>query len=205
MSKKIKRLYLFLSLSLIAMMMFGCSKNDENKQIREKEVKCDHVWIEADCENPKRCEKCGEIEGESLGHTTDFGICERCAQMVNENLLYDIQEASGMLNDSVNSINEQINKINYNSVESAYAGVKAAEQYIPDVKESIDKYITVCEKSSKLDTLKTYLYNLKDSIPDELNSNDLDSVVASLENYNTLNERLKDVLLELNNVLEGLK
>lgn len=32
---------------------------------------CDHVWIEATCTEPKTCEKCGETEGEALGH--NFG------------------------------------------------------------------------------------------------------------------------------------
>ena len=29
---------------------------------------CKHEWKDADCENPKTCELCGETEGEALGH-----------------------------------------------------------------------------------------------------------------------------------------
>lgn len=29
---------------------------------------CSHEWQEATCTEPKTCSKCGEIEGEALGH-----------------------------------------------------------------------------------------------------------------------------------------
>ena len=201
--KQIKKyISFFLSLSLIVFMLLGCSKNDGNKV---KEGECNHVWLEADCENPKKCKKCGETEGEALGHTTDFGVCDRCEKMVNEELLYEIKEAADYLDDSVNSIYEELNKINYVTLENAYEGIKGADQYLPRVNESIDRYITVCEKSSKLEALKNNLYSLKESVPDELNSHGLMEMVTSLESYKAFYERLEDVLLELNSVLEGLQ
>ena len=33
------------------------------------EAPCDHLWIDADCKTEKHCEKCGETDGEALGHT----------------------------------------------------------------------------------------------------------------------------------------
>ena len=35
-----------------------------------------HSWINADCENPRSCQNCGETEGEALGHEWKDADCE---------------------------------------------------------------------------------------------------------------------------------
>lgn len=37
---------------------------------------CKHEWAEADCLNPRTCTKCGETEGEPLGHCWSNATCE---------------------------------------------------------------------------------------------------------------------------------
>ena len=37
-----------------------------------------HVWTEATCTEPKTCSKCGETEGQPLGHDIVNGVCTRC-------------------------------------------------------------------------------------------------------------------------------
>lgn len=37
---------------------------------------CDHEWAEADCNDPKTCQKCGATEGEELGHDYAEADCE---------------------------------------------------------------------------------------------------------------------------------
>ena len=34
-----------------------------------------HTWVDADCDTPKTCSVCGETEGEALGHTFVDGVC----------------------------------------------------------------------------------------------------------------------------------
>ncbi len=62
--------------------------------------KCRHKWIDATCMSPKTCSKCGEIEGEALGHDVviDEGVsatlsepgisegshCSRCGEILVE-------------------------------------------------------------------------------------------------------------------------
>ncbi len=41
-----------------------------------------HKWVDATCTSAKKCSVCQTTEGDSLGHTTDNGICGRC----NENI-----------------------------------------------------------------------------------------------------------------------
>ena len=41
-------------------------------------VECEHEWVDATCTAPKTCSKCGETEGEALGHTYVEGVCSVC-------------------------------------------------------------------------------------------------------------------------------
>jgi hypothetical protein len=56
-----------------------------------------HKWVEATCENPKLCEKCGETEGEALEHDWSEATrqapktCQVCGQTEGEPLsVYDV-------------------------------------------------------------------------------------------------------------------
>ena len=48
------------------------------------DTSCDHEWYAADCKTPKTCGKCGEMEGEKLGHTTENGTCDRCGKVIGD-------------------------------------------------------------------------------------------------------------------------
>ncbi len=43
---------------------------------------CEHEWLNATCETPKTCSKCGEIDGEKLGHieAIDNGKAPTCTE-----------------------------------------------------------------------------------------------------------------------------
>lgn len=43
-----------------------------------------HTWAAATCTLPKTCSSCKATEGKSIGHTTDFGICSRCSEIVKK-------------------------------------------------------------------------------------------------------------------------
>ena len=40
-----------------------------------------HDWVEATCEEPETCDRCGETRGEALGHDYEDGECTRCGQI----------------------------------------------------------------------------------------------------------------------------
>lgn len=52
----------------------------------------EHIWTEADCLNPKICQRCGIVEGEKLGHTPskanyqEASYCERCHVKLGDKL-----------------------------------------------------------------------------------------------------------------------
>lgn len=61
---------------------------------------CDHVWIDATCENPKTCEKCGRTRGEPVAHScidatcTLPPVCRYCIQAQGDPLGHDWQSAT---------------------------------------------------------------------------------------------------------------
>lgn len=63
--------------------------------IEEKTATTGHTWIDADCENPKRCSVCNATEGNPLGHrggeatTTNKAKCEVCGKEYGELLPVD--------------------------------------------------------------------------------------------------------------------
>lgn len=38
-------------------------------------TECTHEWVDADCDTPKTCSKCGATEGEALGHNWNAATC----------------------------------------------------------------------------------------------------------------------------------
>lgn len=66
-----------------------------------------HDWQEATCEAPKTCAKCGETEGEALGHVSsgvanyqDAEVCEVCGKVLTEALVADFETYGLALNGS---------------------------------------------------------------------------------------------------------
>ena len=61
---------------------------------------CEHVWAEADCDTPKTCTECGEIEGAPNGHSwlvatcTAPKTCEVCAATDGEPLAHSWADAT---------------------------------------------------------------------------------------------------------------
>ena len=49
---------------------------------KEVTLECMHEWVEATCKEASYCTKCGNVEGEPLGHTTVDGMCDRCGKSI---------------------------------------------------------------------------------------------------------------------------
>ena len=61
---------------------------------------CKHNWAEATCTEPVTCSKCGETEGESLGHIGGVAtcsakaVCDRCNSEYGELLSHNLKDAT---------------------------------------------------------------------------------------------------------------
>lgn len=69
---------------------------------------CKHEWQEADCENPKTCSLCGEIEGEALGHDWQGGDCQNpqvCARCGKEGETVDTHQEGEWEKGTIDTVN----------------------------------------------------------------------------------------------------
>ena len=62
---------------------YNGSAQMQNGWVVEHTVHVCSDWEDATCTAPKTCTVCGATEGESLGHTTDNGVCERCGETID--------------------------------------------------------------------------------------------------------------------------
>lgn len=65
---------------------------------------CEHEWVDATCELPRTCDKCGKTKGDPLGHDFIAGVCYRCGAI--EGASDGGEDSSSALPDS--SINPDI-------------------------------------------------------------------------------------------------
>ena len=42
---------------------------------------CEHNWVDADCDTPKTCSKCGATNGKELGHKYNGQVCRTCGNI----------------------------------------------------------------------------------------------------------------------------
>lgn len=101
----------------------------------------DHIWINADCNTPKTCFYCGEIDGEALGHNWVDGVCSRCNAVENE--VYQVHSYDIDTNSAIVAAPEAGTYIviftDYNN--QSLANVEIAE--ITVTSDNINKIITV--------------------------------------------------------------
>ena len=101
---KKKFLTLILAAAVSASMLAGCGNSAErassdsvatdtveNAEVADNtETDCEHEWLDATCEEPKHCSKCGETDGAALGHTLteatfkEAAVCTVCGKTEGE-------------------------------------------------------------------------------------------------------------------------
>ena len=150
-TKNVIVLVLFLSISLMA-----CGH--------------EHKWIDATCTSPKTCEECGETEGEPLGHTTEFGECEQCGQLIGKDIMVEIENKMDSAAKQYNlSFTTIMTSVDYNPtsfVEMVNKNSDGFKSYISEVKEVID----MCKNYSDLSEFKSLLQEVVKYLPTQIGS-----------------------------------
>lgn len=83
-----RKISMLIVLALLATMLGGC------------QLFCKHEWLDATCELPQTCTKCGKTEGEALGHSWVEATCEEpetcstCGMMRGEPKGHDYADAT---------------------------------------------------------------------------------------------------------------
>lgn len=66
-------------------MTFSCVCGDTYTE----SISATHIWNEANCATAKTCSRCGQIDGDALGHNMENGVCSRCGFKVTVVLYED--------------------------------------------------------------------------------------------------------------------
>ena len=176
MMRKIKKIIAVMVMAICVFAVAGCSGTKENKTVHE------HTWVEATCTSAKTCSVCGEIEGNPLGHTVEFGLCSRCNTVQGKDIFDEISkkmDAIAQSEDEENSIMENV---------YSYDDLLALEPVYQREKQLYQDIYDLCGEHDELKTLKNDVdYTIK-CIPDEVNVYDqysLNSFVSEAEVFAT--------------------
>ena len=149
----------------------------------------EHSWIDANCTSPKKCEICGQTEGEALGHNYVDGICSSCNQASPEDDSATKQKYEEAM--------ELINSRNYEEAReilSEIVGYKDSAEHLKHFywmptliytydEEDIDQF-TVEYDSTKRSITITHTNNYEDFIETQTYTFD--------ENYNVISVEYSD-------------
>ncbi|MBR2381604.1 MAG: leucine-rich repeat protein [Clostridia bacterium] len=101
--KRTIKLLLVICCVAMAVMLSSCEWTWKGTEQAPTKATVKHSWIEADCENPRTCAKCGTTEGEALGHrpeeddgncVTDV-LCEICDKVLTPGFAHTPFEDDG--------------------------------------------------------------------------------------------------------------
>lgn len=125
----------------------------------------EHTWIEATCTTPKICAECGQIGGDPLGHTTNFGVCERCGAKVGKELLEQFDDEAFAINTITMTVSNTI--LDYSDREGVptYSMLITASDSLEDTIEHYNKVIDLCGDNEKLSKVKEAALEARNSIP----------------------------------------
>ena len=116
---------------------------------------CIHKWVDADCTHPRTCSKCGETEGEALGHMWDDGTrkepgctedgsltytCLRCGEKRIENIAATGHDWTGSVEKDATCTEDGVEKYTCSRCAESYETVIPARGH--------ERMLTVKRKST---------------------------------------------------------
>lgn len=140
-----------------------------------------HKWIEATCTEAKKCSVCGKIEGEALGHSTQIGKCMQCGEVQNEQLINDILDLISRADEEFTTALTYISTTDY-----LYETSKECEEYMNKSKDYLIQAYQKCEKYDELNKLKSLIMNAVKGAPSYAKGTDsrsLNKYLDELEEY----------------------
>ena len=171
----------------------------------EKGEALGHDWTEATCTTPRTCSVCGATDGSPLGHTTGFGTCTRCGEKITdlEDEFYDILSVAGD-GDSYFSIGYDYMLESDGSAISYYSSALSATYYFSLAKDKYSQAADLCGSYPEFAELKRCLNSIANYLPTEYPDYTVDSVsdyVDAVIDASYAAQDYADVALELLDLL----
>lgn len=135
-----------------------------------------HTYSEANCKNAAVCSECGETIQEALGHTSSVGVCLRCGNVQNEDLVNTLNTCFAEIMDIGNNLISCVSCIADLDDDTQYNKFQIADGYVSDMKNLYSSIIASCKNISELDNLVYQITLLQNSCPDAIQGNDATSL-----------------------------
>jgi len=142
-----------------------------------------HSWQDASCTSPRTCVKCGETEGEALGHTTDFGVCERCGESVGADEFDDAVSSTIGAEVFYHLALEKIENVGTIDPNDAVRFINnECNPQLRRFKEKIQDAAEACGDNPNLADYKQALLDTADAVPSDVaSSSDANSWIDEME------------------------
>ena len=163
-----------------------------------------HQWEEATCDQPKTCSKCGETEGEALGHTTDAGLCTRCNGLLEADLINKIERKISNFCNTMDNINDEANDLQYyvDNMDLFYLEIAGINGRFYSATSNLGDIIDLCGNYQGLSNLKSKAQAAFDAIPDgnvEYSEYSINNWVDQFNAYNDPVNNLYDTINDFEN------
>ena len=159
----------------------------------------DHNFISATCTEPKKCSNCGITEGNALGHTTDLGKCENCAEIQGKDTLDSIYS---YVKSGFSKANSGMDTITYSismSYEDLYDDVCTSVNYFNNAKSDFNSAIDLCGNHPELATLKSKLQAVVNACPGKPSAATSSALNSWTSEYEAVLNSLDSLSTEANN------
>lgn len=135
-----------------------------------------HQYSDATCNHPAVCAECGETEGEALGHTSAIGVCSRCGEIGNEELLATINKNFEEMMEVGTPLFSCLSGISDLDASAQYEKFLEADQYTATMAGIYEKIVAVCADLEELDTIVYQTKLLKNACPPAISGSDATSL-----------------------------
>lgn len=159
-----------------------------------------HEFTDATCVEPKTCQKCGETEGEPLGHTVGIGKCGRCGEIVNAPDLFQLNDVLQKVDEDVQSIKKVIGQSASANTEAAfYVIVKQLNTSMESIEGNLQEAYDSCKNYTELSEIKGQIKVALNTLPEDTGGTDILSSTTYLKNTATFIQQISLLYEKVNN------
>ncbi len=135
-----------------------------------------HTFVDADCNNPAICSECMETTGEALGHTSAIGVCSRCGEIGNEELLATLNTNFAQMMEAGTPLFSCLSGVADLDANTQYEQFLEADKYTAAMASIYEEIITVCTDFEELKGIVYQTNLLKSTCPPPISSSDATSL-----------------------------
>lgn len=131
-----------------------------------------HTFVDADCNNLAICSECRETTDEALGHTSVIGVCSRCGEIGDKELLATLNSNFEQMMEAGTPLFSCLSGIADLDANTQHERYLEADKYTDTMMCIYDKIITICANSEELKPIVYQTNLLKNTCPPPISGSD---------------------------------